>query len=192
MINNKFYTAKFSLSCIVSAIAFLAFTAPALADDNLLTNPGFETGNFSGWNAVGPFRGINGGHLSNFSAYCGAGFGDNGTTGDLFSQTIPTTPGLNYDVSLWVIGTSGGNGDNYIIWDGTRVLDQPNQDYSDWTQITVRVPATATSTTVSYGFYSGNAYLFDDASVALATPEPSTLALGGLATAALALWRRKK
>jgi hypothetical protein len=201
MMNQNTFAAKFNFftgifksnrTVRLVAVALIGFAGSARADDNLLTNPGFETGSFSGWNVVGPFLGIQGGHNSTYSAYCGAGPGDNGTTGDLFSQTIPTTVGLNYDVSLWVVGTSGGNGNNYILWDGARVLDEVNQNFGDWTQIEVRVEATSASSTVGFGFVSNNSYNFDDASVALATPEPSTLAIGGLAVAGLAFWRRKK
>lgn len=190
---HSFNIIKLSLgAALVGTLLSLLVAIPVKADGNLLTNPGFETGDFSGWSKVGPFTGIQAGHNSTYSAYVGAGFGDNGSVGDLLSQTIATTPGLTYDVSLWVTGSSGGNGDNYILWDGNRVFDSVNPDYGDWTKLETTVTATSSSSTVSFGSYSGNAYLFDDAVVAVPTPEPSTFAIGLMALAGFALVRLRK
>jgi hypothetical protein len=176
----------------------LAAVWSARADTNLLTNPGFETGNFSGWSAAGPFLGLQAGHTGSFSAYCGSGYNDNGTVGDLFSQTVTTTPGLNYEVSLWVIGNGGAGPDEvYVLWDGSRILSLANQTYGAWTQLEVTVMATSASSTVGFGFRNQPAnYDFDDAvvtpNVIVQTPEPSTVTIGALGLAGFVAYRRRR
>jgi hypothetical protein len=44
-------SARLFYLCLFSAIAVLS--PPSSGDSNLLTNPGFETGNTSGWNSSG-------------------------------------------------------------------------------------------------------------------------------------------
>jgi hypothetical protein len=184
---------KFVRPFAISSALLVLASAQSVRADNLLTNPGFETGNFNGWSAVGPFLGLQSGHTGSFSAYCGAGYNDNGTVGDLFSQTIPTTPGLNYDVSLWVLGSGGsGPAEAYVLWDGGKVLDLNNPSFNSWTQLEVTVTATAETTTVGFGFRNQPAaYLLDDASVSQ-TPEPSALALAGMALAGFVIYRHRK
>ena len=158
-----------------------------------LINPGFETGNFSGWTVTGPFLGVpGGGHTGSFCAYCGSGMNDNGTVGDLLSQTITTVPGANYDISIWVAGSAnGGAAETYIDWNGAKVLDLSDATFSGWTQLEATALATGTQSTVGFGSRNDpSAYYFDDASVVAAVPEPSAMVLTGLGLAGLWAFRR--
>jgi PEP-CTERM motif len=191
--NQKIEKMKFARPFATSfALLILTIAQPASAD-NLLANPGFETGDYSGWTVTGPFLAVQGvGHTGSFSSYCGAGLNDNGTTGDLLSQTFATTQGLNYDVSIWVIGNGGGASEAYISWDNVKVLDLYNMDFPSWTQLEITITADATTSTVGFGSRNDpSAFNFDDASVTL-TPEPSVLALAGVALAGFVVFRRRK
>jgi hypothetical protein len=178
----------------VGLLAGLA-ASPRVSADNLLANPGFETGNFTGWSTTGPFMQVQGGgRTDNFRVYCGSGMNDNGTVGDLFSQSVITTPGMSYDISIWVDGMAGGPTEAYIEWDSVKVLDLSSTDFAGWTQLQVTVTASSGSSTVGFGSrHDPGAYRFDDASVTLSVvPEPSTFALGALGLAGLWILRRKR
>ena len=90
------------------------------------------------------------------------------------SQTIPTTPGTMYQVSLWLNCDGSGPNEFQFKWNGTTVYDQANiAALSDWTNLQFSVTATGTSTTVQFGFRDDSEFLgLDDVSV---VPVPVTL-----------------
>lgn len=190
---NQTFAANYSFR-LNARFAFVAALLLGLAASpktkaGLIVNPGFETGSFSGWATTGPYLRVEGGgHSGSFDAYCGAGTSDNGTIGDLLSQTFTTVPGQNYNISIWVNGSSSGQfGEIYIQWDNSKVLDLSDPDFSGWTEL--QVTATATSSSSSVGFGSRNqpaAYSFDDANVSV-VPEPSAMIWVGLLFAGLLL-----
>lgn len=106
---------------------------------NLLVNPGFETGDFTGWTLTGdptegiPFMVVTSAHQyrrsGNFGAQVGpvGGIGPAGAPGFLgagfLSQTISTTAGQDYDVTFWMSNPNPGAGDPSQIVLAAVVLD---------------------------------------------------------------------
>ena len=80
----------------LAVAAAFSFAHPAKA--NLITNPGFETGDFTGWTKVGlaDVIGTNSGiapHSGNFQARL--------FTGTL-TQSVATTPGASYTINFFL------------------------------------------------------------------------------------------
>src|ERR1022692_2530279 len=84
---------KRTLLFIVSVLASATVSAHAA---NLVTNPGFETGDFSGWTFDPTFMVVemSNPHSGRFDALLATGGMDL-----QLQQTIATTPGQSYDVS---------------------------------------------------------------------------------------------
>ncbi len=84
------------------AVVWFALASPLRAQ-NLVVNPGFETGNFSGWQQSGNLGNtFVGGGSCVHSGVWGACLGPVGRNGSLFQQVIPTTPGNSYDINFWL------------------------------------------------------------------------------------------
>ena len=88
----------------LTAVAALSVAHPAKA--NLITNPGFETGNLTGWTfhpgffAVGTASGVSP-HSGSYQAFSSTGSG-------VLQQSFATTLGQSYTVDFWAATTSGG------------------------------------------------------------------------------------
>ena len=89
---------------------------------NLVQNPGFETGDFTGWNV---YTGIysyaavetNLVHSGSYSANFGVENGDTGFLG----QTLSTEVGASYSISFWL--NVGFSCECVVSWNGTNVYD---------------------------------------------------------------------
>lgn len=105
---------------------------------NLLANPGFETGNFSGWSVSGAVSGVGldgvsipgtyvpqvvNTHSGSYAAW--ARVAVNLPQISVFSQTIEIAPNSTYDVGFWLsLGSDSGAGRDYrIVVNGTTILD---------------------------------------------------------------------
>jgi PKD repeat protein len=120
----------------------------------LVLNGGFEAG-FSGWT-------------------CGAQVGPSGSLGYL-SQTLATTPGANYRLSLWLDSPDGAAPNEFSVsWNGTVLFDQSSLPAIGWTNLQFLVTATGASTVLQLGFRNDVHYLgLDDISVMpAALPQP--------------------
>jgi hypothetical protein len=180
-----------SIIAVVSLCALLASRAPA--QPNLVTNPGFETGNLTGWTQSGNlgFTGVGGvPHSGSFALFMGP-IGSDG----FLSQTIPTVSGALYDVSFWLQSDGLTPNDFSAVFDGATLFSQVNIPAQPYTQYTFHnVPGTGASTLLQFGFRNDPGFLqLDDISVTQVIPEPGSLAMlfgMGLSGAALFLRRR--
>jgi hypothetical protein len=164
----------------------LAAATPAHSQQ-LITNGGFETDDFTGWTATANdlIIGNNSSyaHSGQHAAWFGAG---NASLTDTLSQTVATTIGKSYIFSYWVYS---GNNSNYgftASFGGTQLFTTattplPTSSTSEpFTLYSFPVTATSTSSVVQFTGYNQISYDFlDDVSV-VAAPEPSQYAAFGL------------
>src|SRR5437879_3738941 len=104
----------------IAAVLGLAFSGRASAQE-LLTNPGFETGTFAGWTQSGNtgFTSIvtSPVHSGTFAA----SFGPVGSLG-FISQTLTTTPGAAYNISWFLANGSSGTPNEFTVLAGGNTL----------------------------------------------------------------------
>ena len=198
------------MRCLRFLVVALAVTGLSqTAQASLVTNGGFEAGNFSGWNLS---SGPSGGFFSTttFTGHQGttsAVFGATGTGLDTISQPLSTVAGATYDSSSWLrVGsvTVGNpipaqnnafqfNGDGGAV--DLNLLDAPGQAF---TRHGFSLQASSASTAISFAGRSGVSVMnFDTVSVTqqvstLNVPEPATQALVCLAALAAGTARRAR
>ncbi len=181
---------------------FALSVAPAQAQ-NLVLNPGFETGDFTGWNAVpatdfsnfgvdsamaGPYQAASGAYY--------AFFGNPASEYDSISQTIATTPGERYTLTFELAAPTPGNNSFIASWDSTQVLNlTPSTVASAYLNYKYDMVVAGTSTTITFEGFDGPDYFYlDDVTLSKWTaPEPASaglLALGVLPLLARRLRRK--
>jgi len=83
----------------------LATLFAGAAQASIITNPGFETGDFTGWALSGDlsFTAVDdfSPHSGRFSAGLATSVRTPGSTGSI-TQTLATTAGVSYDIEFWV------------------------------------------------------------------------------------------
>jgi Kelch motif len=130
-------------------IAVLASAALSAHAQNLVVNPGFETGNFTGWLQsncqVTTFH-----HSGMFGAELGITCGFTCSGG--LNQTITTVAGHSYHVDFWLANFNVGSVHNSIVvsFAGVTILslvDSPNFLY---TEFQADVTATSTSSLLQF------------------------------------------
>jgi hypothetical protein len=143
-----------------------------LLSANLIVNPGFETGDFSGWKSqpagFSSYFGVNGDnpHSGTYAAF----FGSFDFVRDDIYQNVPTIPGHTYHISYWVDNgvVEGGSGFAEIrsSWGGTVLEDLFPANAFPYQQHTFDVTATSTSTEFRIGGYQiASLWYLDDVSV---------------------------
>jgi hypothetical protein len=178
---------------LLALTAVAAFSVAYPAKANLITNGGFETGDFTGWTTsapsavVGSTFGVSP-HSGNFQA----GFG----APSFATQNLTTTPGASYVVDFWVAANVlGGQGTLNVVFAST-VFSYLFPASSGYTEYTFTVTASSSTTALQFIFLdigASNLLLLDDVSVNPAgVPDGgSTVSLLGCALLGLTALRRK-
>jgi hypothetical protein len=177
-----------AIRCGAAALVLATFFAGA-AQANIVTNSGFETGNFTGWTLSGDTSFTFVDDFSPHSGTFGAFLGTSGSTGSI-TQTLATTVGVSYDIEFWLNTAVKPN--FFSVSFGGVVLDSltdittsssiPSPHY---TLFSHTILASSASTDLVFTFrHDPWGWDLDDVSVEAATavPEPGSLPLlaGGL------------
>jgi len=189
-------TGKHGFYSILAVVSLLGLGITQSARANLITNGGFETGDFSGWTVSGINNDVIGSdrftspHSGNFQAIFG--FADNS-----ISQNVTTTPGSSYVVTFWLAAdvSHGGSPSVSVNWGGSTIFSDSLTSSFGYTEYTFNVNALSPATQLQFQFSSifGNHFYLDDISV---TPPGvpdggSTVSLLGFALLGVAMLRRK-
>ena len=185
----------FKLIAVGFCAALGAFEAVAA---NIVSNPGFETGDLSAWTISGAHSGADDNGIyygvdavDAHSGAAGAFFGPIGGVLNL-SQTLATTPGDTYSVTVWVAQSPEATPPYVnsldVTFGGATLFSQTGVPDAGYTQYSFSATATAASTALVFGFRDDLGFFsLDDISVSsgapAGVPEPAStlLALSGLA-----------
>ncbi|MCP3805469.1 glycoside hydrolase family 18 protein [Allokutzneria sp. A3M-2-11 16] len=144
----------------VSALTVAALATPASAASaaaNLLSNPGFETGNLAGWSCAGgevTATARSGNHALSATPA--------GQDQARCTQTVRVQPNSTYKLSAWVKGGLVYLGAGGAGMTGTSTWTPGG---ADWTQLSLSFTTGATTTSVgvfTHGWYGQPAYQVDD------------------------------
>jgi hypothetical protein len=177
--------------------------------DQLVTNGGFETGDFTGWTLAGPvtsstnpsaFYGVDSldAATGNYGAYLSTDSTQLSPNQLTLSQTLTVQPSHEYVISFSLAQDAAPSlptfGNLFELTFGNQVVDDViNAPVSGFTNysFTVFTPSSATSEALTFSIENDLGYFsLDNVSVSSA-PEPATLVLLAPAVGVLAFVRRK-
>jgi hypothetical protein len=138
------------------AIVTALLGAAQLVSANLIVNPGFETGDFTGWPTTLATSGSNlfvvpvNSHSGTYAVSFGASSGDL----DAISQSLATTPGTLYQIRFW-LKLININNEFRITFGGVTLLNLVDTDtgpfgYEHYKQFTLTGFATGSSTILEF------------------------------------------
>jgi hypothetical protein len=173
--------------------------APLAANAQIVTNGGFETGDFSGWTLVGN-QSPNGGlpadgvghtgffgdppHNGNFVAW----FGQVGSLGGI-SQDVTLTPGDEYNLRYFLLNDGGTPSEFQMALNNVVDTDYVDPPAFGYTELGFNFLATAATTNLTFEFRQDPfEFTIDDISItpgtgplgqvgSIGAPEPSSIAM---------------
>jgi len=170
----------------VAALCFLV-TSPAWATasicnsvgGNLVTNCGFETGDFTGWTQSGntSFTGVASGPYANSGSY-GAFLGPVASQG--FLTQLVGGSSKQYAISFYLHSDGGTQNSFTVLWNGVNVGPSlVNSGFFDYTQFSLSVLGNtgAGSNNLTFAFQQNPVWWWLDDVVVRSTPEPSSVIL---------------
>lgn len=181
---------------LLASLVLVFFAGVALADTELLTNGGFESGNLSPWTNARDF--CNGGtcspwavtdsnpHSGTFSAMSIGNF-------ELRQDFTPTPGSQITNVSFWIYTGAPATAFDFFYTDSSDEESVIFAPQNTWTLETVTADVDSGKTLSGFSIWGASPSIttyVDDVSIT-ATPEPSTLVLlGGSALALCGRFRR--
>jgi hypothetical protein len=171
-----------------TAVAALSIAYPVSA--NLITNGGFETGDFTGWAHVGGDVDGDNPHSGNFAASLDFGH---------LQQSVATTPGTSYTINFFSAYTGVGLFNSFSVsWGGVTIFSAFSEPPFDYGESTFNVTASDPFTELVFRFdvnFPVGFYFLDDVSVnpsGVGAPDAgSTLPLLGFGLLGLTALRRR-
>jgi hypothetical protein len=163
---------------ILLFIAVLASAALPTHASNLVANPGFETGDFTGWTQFGDTSFTDVQTVDVHSGTYAAEFGPTTSDGGI-DQTIATFPGTVLNVSFWLDNRDTSfNNHMSVSFSGVTILSLTNAPSFAYTEYTMNVLATSQSNLLHFSFYNPPSWWdLDDVSVYDIVPEPPPWAM---------------
>jgi hypothetical protein len=168
----------------LAAVAAFCIIQPAKA--NQITNPGFETGNLTGWTLHPGFFAM--GTASGVSPHSGSYQAVSSTGSGVLGQSFATTLGQSYTVDFWAATTTGGA---LSVLGGPTIFNHVFAGLTGYTEFTFTFTALSTSSPIQ--FSAAGFFFLDDISVTpTGVPDGgTTVSLLGCALLGLAVLRRK-
>ena len=183
-------------SFILAGVA-LAFATPSAAQE-LVTNGGFETGNFNGFTQTGNtgYTTVTPAPLFVASGAYGATFGPVGSTGGI-TQTLSTNAGQSYLISFDLQNLFGGTPNFYeVLFGGVSLFTATNSAAFGYTNFSTTATALGVSTDLAFNFrHDPSLFALDNVSVTAvngAVPEPATWAMMLIGFGAMGVSMRRR